>query len=181
MTEKETEALARTTNRPIEGEPMKRINVIVLKPAERPFFHAQWVDPVSGRKKTHSLGTNIRRDAERAAANLAKELNDGTYRSPRTVEWSEFRTRYEDEIVPGARAEDSKEGAGNVQRRSSLASILSASRARSRKGDCASRRRAAVGRIRKRPRPETQFRLSLVRASHACGDQGDDAALFDQH
>ena len=47
---------------------MKRINVIVFKPADRPFFHAQWVNPVSGRKKTRSLGTNIQRDAERAAA-----------------------------------------------------------------------------------------------------------------
>jgi integrase len=79
---------------------MPSISVIVFKPSDRPFFHAQWVDPVTGRKKTRSLKTNIRRDAERAAASLTKEVNDGTYRPPRTVEWKDFRTRYQDEIVP---------------------------------------------------------------------------------
>jgi integrase len=79
----------------------KRISVIVFKPADRPYFVAQWADPTTGRKKTRSLGTNIRRDAEREAAALAKELNDGTYHSPRHVEWSTFRERYEDDVVPG--------------------------------------------------------------------------------
>ena len=30
---------------------MKQIRVIVFKPASRPFFHAQWTDPVTGKKK----------------------------------------------------------------------------------------------------------------------------------
>ena len=79
---------------------MKRINVIVFKPADRPFFHAQWVDPVSGRKKTRSTETNIKRDAERFAGNLEKQLRDGTYRDPSRVTWKEFRERCEAEVLP---------------------------------------------------------------------------------
>lgn len=44
---------------------MKRINVIVFKPADRSFFHAQWIDPVTGKKKTRSTGKSVKRDAER--------------------------------------------------------------------------------------------------------------------
>ena len=80
---------------------MNRISVIVFKPEGRPFFQAQWTDPVSGRKKTRSTKTNIKRDAERFVASLEKDLNDGTYHSPRHVAWADFRQRYETEIVPG--------------------------------------------------------------------------------
>jgi len=79
---------------------MKRIRVIVFKPADRPFFHAQWTDPVTGKKKTRSLGTNIRRDAEREAGALEKELRAGTHRGPSRTTWKEFRERFEGESVP---------------------------------------------------------------------------------
>ncbi len=79
---------------------MKQIRVIVFKPANRPFFHAQWTDPVTGKKKTRSLGTNIRRDAEREAGALEKQLRAGTFRDPSRTTWTEFRERFEGESIP---------------------------------------------------------------------------------
>jgi hypothetical protein len=86
---------------------MPAISVIVFKPADRPFFHAQWVDPVSGGKKTRCSKTSIKRDAERFAGNLEKQLRDGTYRDPSRVTWKEFRERFEAEVVPSKAAKTS--------------------------------------------------------------------------
>ncbi len=79
---------------------MKRINVIVFKPTDRPFFHCQWVDPITGRKKTRSAKTSIKRDAERYAGQLEKELREGRFRDPSRITWQEFRKRYTTEVVP---------------------------------------------------------------------------------
>jgi hypothetical protein len=76
---------------------MKRIRVIVFKPASRPFFHAQWTDPVTGKKKTRSLETNIRRDAEREAAKLEEDLRNFRKGDPSRTTWATFRERYERE------------------------------------------------------------------------------------
>jgi integrase len=76
---------------------MKRIRVIVFKPASRPFFHAQWTDPITGKKKTRSLGTNIRRDAEREAAKLVDDLRNSRKGDPSRTTWATFRERYERE------------------------------------------------------------------------------------
>jgi integrase len=83
---------------------MKQISVIVFKPAGRPFFHAQWIDPVTGKKKTRSTGTNIKRDAERVAGAIEKELRTGTYRGPSRVTWEKFRERLEAEYAPARAA-----------------------------------------------------------------------------
>jgi integrase len=80
---------------------IKRIRVIVFRPAGREFYQAEWTDPVTGRQKRRSMKTNVKRDAERIAGNLERQLNDGTYHSPRHVEWATFRKRYEEEILPG--------------------------------------------------------------------------------
>ncbi|HEX4069868.1 MAG TPA: site-specific integrase [Planctomycetaceae bacterium] len=76
---------------------MKRISVIVFRPAARPFFHAQWTDPTTGKKKTRSLGTNIRRDAEREAAKLEDDLRNFRKGDPSRTSWATFRERYERE------------------------------------------------------------------------------------
>ena len=57
------------------------ISVIVFRPGGRQFFYARRVDPVSGRKKTRPTGTSIRRDAERFAGTLSKQLREGTNRA----------------------------------------------------------------------------------------------------
>jgi len=78
---------------------MKRINVIVFKPADRPCFHAQWVDPLTGKKKTRSTGTNIKRDAERFAGTLANQIESGALEFTSRITWAEFRQRYERECL----------------------------------------------------------------------------------
>ncbi|HUE15041.1 MAG TPA: site-specific integrase [Planctomycetaceae bacterium] len=75
----------------------KRISVIVFRPAGRPYFMAQWVDPTTGRKKTRSLGTNIRRDAEREAAKVQDDLRNFRKGDPSRTAWATFRERYERE------------------------------------------------------------------------------------
>ncbi len=70
------------------------MNVSVFKPAGRKFFMAQWVDQVTGKKKTRSTGTAIQRDAERFAARLEAEIERGDLEHERLT-WEVFRERYE--------------------------------------------------------------------------------------
>ncbi len=80
---------------------MAAIRVSIFRRTGGKFFQAKWTDPASGRTKQKSTKTNIRREAERFAARLEKELNDRTYFEPTKIKWSEFRERYETEVVPG--------------------------------------------------------------------------------
>ena len=80
---------------------MEQISVTVFRPKGRKYYQAQWVDPITGRKKTRSTGANIKRDAERFAGKLQSELNSGTYHGKLKTKWKEFRERYESEVVPG--------------------------------------------------------------------------------
>lgn len=80
---------------------MTAIRVSIFRRTGGKFFQAKWTDPASGRTKQKSTKTNIRREAERFAARLEKELNDGTYFKQIKTKWSTFRERYETEVVPG--------------------------------------------------------------------------------
>jgi len=82
---------------------MAAITVSIYRRTGGKFFQAKWVDPASSRTKQKSTKTNIKRDAERFAARLEKELNDGTYFEQTKTKWSTFRERYETEVVPGFR------------------------------------------------------------------------------
>lgn len=77
------------------------ISVCVFRPDGREFYQAQWKDPVTGKKKTKSTGKATKREAERVAAVIEKDLNEGTFKHPSTILWSEFRSRYETEVLPG--------------------------------------------------------------------------------
>ncbi len=61
----------------------------------------RWVDPDTDREKWQSTKTNIKRDAERIKIQTEKELNEGTYYKIVKTSWSDFRERYETEVVPG--------------------------------------------------------------------------------
>lgn len=76
------------------------IRVIVFKPAHLKFFQAQWIDPVSGRKKRRSAKTAIKREAERFAGSLERQLREGSFKDPSRTTWKEFRKRFEAEVVP---------------------------------------------------------------------------------
>lgn len=77
-----------------------KIRVTLYDPSDRRFIQARWTDPITGKLKTKSTATTIRRDAERFAARLEQQLNDADYREPLRVTWDEFRKRYEAEVGP---------------------------------------------------------------------------------
>ena len=76
------------------------IRVTLYDPSDRRFIQARWTDPITGKLKTKSTSTTIRREAERFAARLEQQLNDADFREPVRVTWAEFRQRYETEIGP---------------------------------------------------------------------------------
>ena len=82
--------------------PDKPVRVTVFKRLTRANYEAQWKDPVSGTTKQKSTGHRVRRDAERFAAKLEKESNEGvsgnTPASRRT-----FRERVERDFLPDVR------------------------------------------------------------------------------
>lgn len=82
---------------------MSRFRVCVFKPKGRNYYQAQWSDPETGRKKTKSTGQTKKRDAERVAAVIEKELREGSYREQRRVKWADFRERFEIEHVASKR------------------------------------------------------------------------------
>jgi integrase len=75
------------------------IRMTVFRPEGRPYFVAQWVDLTTGKKKTRSTKTNIRRTAERFAGNLAKQLESGAVEFTSRITWADFRKRYELECL----------------------------------------------------------------------------------
>lgn len=77
---------------------MNAIKVTLINPADRRYFMAQWDDPLTGKTKTQSTKTTLRREAERFASRLEAELNTGTHRRATTTTWQELRTRYETEV-----------------------------------------------------------------------------------
>ena len=76
-----------------------QIRVGVVKFGDRQFLQAQWKDPVSRKLKTRSTKTTKRRAADRFAAKLEAELQEGRYKQPSKTTWKDFRQRYEDEHI----------------------------------------------------------------------------------
>lgn len=80
---------------------MADISVSIIKMDGRKIYYARWIDPTTNRRKTKSTGTTIKRDAERFAGILEKELQAGTFRDCARITWQDFRERYESEVLPG--------------------------------------------------------------------------------
>jgi integrase len=85
---------------------MTGIKVNVVEFGDRRHYQMQYVDPLTGRKKTRSTGiskTGLKRDrteAERVAAKWEAELREGRYCDPCKTSWDQFRNRYESEVLP---------------------------------------------------------------------------------
>jgi len=88
------------------AEMMETIQVHVVEFSDRKFYMMQYMDPLTGRKKTRSTKverTGRKRErthAERAAAQWESDLREGRYKEPSKVSWEEFRERYETEVLP---------------------------------------------------------------------------------
>ncbi len=76
-----------------------KVTVYLMMRAGRTCWEAQWKDPITGRKKTRSTGTAVRREAERFAGKLESELNEGTYRNAWNAPWGDVADRYLAEVL----------------------------------------------------------------------------------
>jgi len=73
--------------------------VILTKRNNSKFYQMRWIDPETSRECWQSTKTKIKRDAERIAGQTEKDLNEGTYYRIVKTDWSDFRERYETEVV----------------------------------------------------------------------------------
>ena len=73
------------------------IKVTLFKRDGRKHYEVQWVDPITGKKRTRTTGETIKRKAERFAGQLQIELESET--DSIAIPWDEFRERYEDEVL----------------------------------------------------------------------------------
>ena len=80
-----------------------KVSVCVFKPKGRPYHQAQWTDPDTGRKKTRSTGERSKRAALKFAAKLEADIHAGRFRERRRIPWSNFRERFELEVLPAKR------------------------------------------------------------------------------
>jgi integrase len=81
----------------------RRVTVYLLRPKDRPTFQLQWIDPVTGRRKTRSAGTTDAERAEQARVDLEYEVNHGLVAEPSKMPWASFRELYEREQLAGLR------------------------------------------------------------------------------
>lgn len=77
---------------------MSEINVTVVN-FNRRYWYMRYVDPLTGKVVAKSSGTENKKEALKIAAKWEAELQEGRYKSPSKVSWTEFRHRYEDEVL----------------------------------------------------------------------------------
>ena len=83
------------------------VKVYVDRVGSRPNYVLEWEDPMTQRRRrktTDVPATGLKKDrraAERLAAELALQINNGAAALPSKFLWEEFRRRYEAEVIPG--------------------------------------------------------------------------------
>ena len=75
------------------------IKVLVRKKPDRPTYQLYFVDPVTRREVTKTSGATTPKDAERAAADWQREINE--FRGNDGDSWDWFRLRFKDEHLAG--------------------------------------------------------------------------------
>jgi integrase len=81
----------------------KRVTVWVQQFKDRKHLMLQWIDPVTGKRKSRSAETADPGKAEDARADLEYELNHGKYQEASRMTWERFRELFEQEFVAGKR------------------------------------------------------------------------------
>ena len=83
------------------------VKVYVTRVGSRTNYYLEWKDPMAQRprrKVTDVPASGLSKDrkaAERLAAELELQLNSGVAALPSKYRWTDFRRRYEEEVVPG--------------------------------------------------------------------------------
>jgi integrase len=84
-----------------------KIKVYVTRVRNRPNFHLQWDDPMTQKQRRQATdvpASHLSRDrkaADRLAAELEVQLNNGSAAIPSKFKWADYRDRYESQVVPG--------------------------------------------------------------------------------
>jgi integrase len=86
------------------GKKVDGVAVYVRKRGDS--WQAFWTDPMTGRRATKVVKAGNRRDAERAADSIGRNLDRGV--SPKKITWGEFRDRLDEEYMP-SRAKKTRE------------------------------------------------------------------------
>src|SRR5262245_35167569 len=81
----------------------KRVTVWVQRFNDRKHLVLQWLDPVTGKRRSRSAGTADERKADQARADKEYELNNGLHAEPSKLTWEVFRELFEDEFLPSRR------------------------------------------------------------------------------
>jgi integrase len=81
----------------------KRIVVWVQHFNDRPHLMLQWLDPVTGKRRSKSAETCNPLDAEAKRKDLEYELNHGLHVEPARIAWAAFRALFEREYLSGLR------------------------------------------------------------------------------
>ncbi len=76
----------------------EEIRVQVVKYPDRDSLVFRWKDPLTGKMRTKSADTTSRKEADRKAGALEKEIQSGTY-ATRKVSWEQFRERLRNEML----------------------------------------------------------------------------------
>lgn len=92
---------------------MDEVSVSLLWRKTKNCWYMQYRHPETGLKVQKSTGKTNRRDAERVASKWEEKVRSGKDARAGRVEWATFRTRYEDEVVPGL-AESTAKKIGTV-------------------------------------------------------------------
>ncbi len=81
----------------------EKIKVWLLKPTDRSTLQLQWLDPVTGARKSKSAKTADPAIGEDKRANLEYELNHGLHQEDGKLDWDRFREMFEEEYLAGLR------------------------------------------------------------------------------
>jgi integrase len=81
----------------------KRICVWVQRFKDRDALMLQWIDPITGKRKSKSAGTTNEKEAQAARIDLESDLNNGRYQQAARLSWEAFREMFETEYVAARR------------------------------------------------------------------------------
>ena len=99
------------------------VKVEVLEQADRRCFLFRWIDPNSGKRRFKSSGVEItgrkkeRKEAEKRAAQLEADLQNGRFKEPSKITWRDFKERYFDEGTTDMRS-------GTIQKIGNLFNLI---------------------------------------------------------
>ncbi len=79
----------------------EEIRVTVVSVGQGRPLSLRWIDPATGRPKFKSAKTRKRKEAERAAAALERDLREGKLATNARMDWQDFIVKYGERVLPG--------------------------------------------------------------------------------